>query len=63
MCSRRLPRRGVTTVQFCITVGVVVLGIAVSFALMGTRTNTKLNQTASDMANPINLKTRFAPKD
>jgi Flp pilus assembly pilin Flp len=52
-------RRGISTVQTVLIAAVVTLAIVGGFALLGTRANTKLNQTATDVANPQSLTTRF----
>jgi len=56
---RHLARRGKAVVQWIVVAGIVVLAIAAGVTLLGTRTNTKLNQTATDVANPKALVSRF----
>lgn len=56
---RRLSRRGVSVAQYVLVAAAIFLVIVVGMATMGTRANTKLNQTASDVANPQQLTTRF----
>jgi hypothetical protein len=46
-------------VQWVVIAALVLLGIVAGVTLIGTRTNTKLGQTATDMANPQSLTTRF----
>ena len=48
-------RRGVSTVQWVVVAAVVVLVVFASVRLVGTNSTTKMNQTASDLANPTNL--------
>jgi Flp pilus assembly pilin Flp len=56
---RRLTRRGVSVAQYVLVAAAIFLVIVVGMATMGTKTNTKLNQSASDVANPQQLTTRF----
>lgn len=56
---RRLSRRGVSVAQYVLVAAAIFLVIVIGMASMGTHTNTKLNQTASDVANPQQLTTRF----
>ena len=52
-------RRGISSVQWAVIAGVIVLVIFATVQLIGTRTNNKLNQTVTDVGNPKNLTTRF----
>ena len=52
-------RRGATIVQYCVMIALIALAAIAGVTLLGTRTNTKLGQTATDMANPQSLTTRF----
>jgi len=45
--------------QYLIVAVAIFMVVIAGFTLMTTNTNTKLNQTASDVANPTNLTTRF----
>jgi len=56
---RNQARRGATMVQWVVIAGAIVLVIFATVQLVGTRTNTKLNQTVTDVGNPKNLTTRF----
>ena len=56
---RHSIRRGVSIVQYVLVGAAIFLVVVVGMATMGTKTNTKLNQTASDVANPAALTTRF----
>jgi len=58
MCRHSI-RRGVSVVQYIMMAAAIFLVIVVGMATLGTKTNTKLNQTASDVADPKNLTTRF----
>lgn len=61
-CTSRLQkqlRRGVTTVQMCVMLALIALVVIAGVSLLGTRTNNKLNETATDMANPKSLTGRF----
>jgi hypothetical protein len=40
-------------------IALIALAAIAGVTLLGTRTNTKLGQTATDMANPQSLTTRF----
>ena len=52
-------RRGTTTVQWAVMAALIVLAVVATISLMGSRTSTKLNQTATDIASPSSLTTRF----
>src|SRR5206468_6926597 len=52
---RHSIRRGVSIVQYVLVGAAIFLVVVVGMATMGTNTNTKLNQTASDVANPAAL--------
>ena len=56
---RYARRRGMSLVQWCVVAAVIFLVVVASVTLLGTRTTNKLNETASDMSNPVNLTTRF----
>lgn len=55
----RNRRRGSTTVQWAVMAALIILAVVATVSLMGTRTSTKLNQTATDVGNPNSLTTRF----
>jgi Flp pilus assembly pilin Flp len=52
-------RRGISFVQYAVVAGLLVLVVVAGTALLGTRANTKLQQTATDVGNPTSLTTRF----
>lgn len=52
-------RRGKTVVQWIFIAALLVLAVVAGVTLVGTRTSTKLSQTATDVANPQSLTTRF----
>jgi outer membrane murein-binding lipoprotein Lpp len=52
-------RRGQAVVQWVVVAGLLILAIVASITVMGTNTNTKLNQTATDVGNPSALTQRF----
>jgi len=52
-------RRGISTVQWCVMAALITLAVIAGVTTVGTRNSTKLNQTATDLANPKNLTTRF----
>ena len=56
---RRSTRRGIANVQYVLVGAAIFLVVVAGITLLGTRTNTKLNQTASDVANPAALTQRF----
>jgi len=56
---QHLVRRGQATVQWIVIAGAIVLAIAATIVTLGNRTNNKLNETATDVANPVSLKNRF----
>lgn len=53
-------RRGISTAQWAVVAAVITLAIVAGVTLIGSRTNTKLNQTATDVGNPTSLKQRFS---
>ena len=53
-------RRGTAVTQWVVVAALIVIALVGGAALLGTRANNKLGQTATDMANPKNLTTRFA---
>jgi Flp pilus assembly pilin Flp len=55
----RYRRRGMSQVQWCLLAALITLGVVAGVTLLGNRTNTKLGETASDLANPQNLTKRF----
>lgn len=59
MCRRRSFRRGAALVQWCVIAALIVLAVVAGVTLIGTGTNAKLGETATDMANPQSLTTRF----
>jgi Flp pilus assembly pilin Flp len=56
---RPWTRRGISNFQYVLVAGLIVLVVVAGITLMGSGTNTKLNQTASDVANPKELTKRF----
>jgi Flp pilus assembly pilin Flp len=58
MLSRRI-RRGMSTMQYATVAALIALAVVAGVTLVGSRANTKLNQTASDVANPAALTQRF----
>jgi len=53
---RRLARRSaVTLVQWVVVAAAIAAVVVTGVQLIGTRTSTKFNQTASDVANPAEL--------
>jgi Flp pilus assembly pilin Flp len=52
-------RRGQAAVQWIVIAGVIILAIAATITTLGSRANNKLNETATDVANPASLKNRF----
>jgi Flp pilus assembly pilin Flp len=56
---RRRFRAGVAVVQWVVVAAAIVLALVAGVTLVGTQTNTKLNQTVTDVANPASLTTRF----
>ena len=58
MCRHSI-RRGLANVQYVLVAAAIFLVVYAGMRLMGTSTNTKLNQTASDVGNPSALTQRF----
>jgi len=52
-------RRGMSTTQYVTVLALITLAVVAGVTLVGSRANTKLNQTASDVANPSTLTQRF----
>jgi len=52
-------RRGKAIAQWVVVAALLALAIVAGVTLLGTRTNNKLNQTASDVGNPSALTQRF----
>jgi Flp pilus assembly pilin Flp len=46
-------------VQWCVIAAAITVAVVTTVTTIGTRNRTKLNQTATDLANPANLTTRF----
>jgi len=56
---RKFARRGTAVTQWVVVAAIIVLALVAGVTLLGTRANTKLNETATDVANPKTLITRF----
>ena len=56
---RRSIRRGIASLQFVVVAGLIFLAVIAGMTLLGSRTSTKLNQTATDVTNPAALTQRF----
>ena len=52
-------RRGVTTVQVCVMLAIITLGIISAVKTLGTNAKTSLTTTAGNVANPSTLPSRF----
>lgn len=52
-------RRGLTTVQMCVMLAVITLGVIATVKTLGNNSKTKLTTMGSDIANPANLPSRF----
>ena len=63
MRRRYSLRRAATATQWCVVAALITLAIVASITLVGNRTNTKLNQTATDIADPTSLTARFGSSD
>jgi Flp pilus assembly pilin Flp len=57
MCKIR--RRGKAVAQWVVVAGIIALALVAGVTSLGSRANTKLDQTATDVANPTSLTTRF----
>jgi len=57
--SIRKKRRGMSTTQYATVAALIALAAVAGVTLVGSRTNTKLGQTASDVGNPAALTQRF----
>ena len=55
MRCKHSRRSGFAAVQWIVVAALVVLVVFASVRLIGTGSTTKMNQTASDLANPTNL--------
>jgi Flp pilus assembly pilin Flp len=58
MLSRKV-RRGISNAQYAVVLALVTLAVVAGVTLLGSGANNKLNQTASDVANPAALTQRF----
>jgi len=56
---KRFARHGKALVTWVVVAAVVTLAIVAGVALLGTNTDNKLNQTATDVADPHALTQRF----
>jgi hypothetical protein len=52
-------RRGQATVQWIVVAGIIFLAVLAGIAVLGTSTSSKMNETATDVADPASLKQRF----
>ncbi len=52
-------RRGATAVQVAVLLALVTMAAVAGISQLGTASNTKLNQTATDVATPSSLVSRF----
>ena len=52
-------RRGSSNIQWIVIAAVVVLGLVGTWAVLGSRTNTKMQQNAEDVGDPTRLVERF----
>jgi Flp pilus assembly pilin Flp len=59
MRPRRVLRRGMSNVQWCLIAGFIILAIVGSVQLLGTNTSNKLNETATDLSDVSKLPARF----
>jgi negative regulator of sigma E activity len=48
-------RRGITSMQWIVVAALVVLAVFAGVQLVGQGTKSKMSQTGSDLANPVNL--------
>jgi hypothetical protein len=55
----RFIRHGQANFQWILVAAFIALAVVGSLVTLGTRTTVKLNQTATDVANPASLKNRF----
>ena len=54
-----LKRQGITTVQICVLLALIVLVAVSALKNLGTNAKTSLNSTAGNVANPSTLPARF----
>jgi Flp pilus assembly pilin Flp len=56
---RTAIRRGQSNIQYVVILAVIALVVVAGITLVGSNANTKLNQSATDVASPQSLTTRF----
>ena len=52
-------RRGTAVMQWVVVAALITLALIAGVTLVGSRANTKLNQTATDVSSPSSLTQRF----
>jgi Flp pilus assembly pilin Flp len=57
--KRHFVRRGISTVQWVVIAALITLSIVAGVSVLGGRTSIKLNETATDVADPHELTHRF----
>jgi Flp pilus assembly pilin Flp len=57
--KRYLVRRGAASIQWVVVAGLIFLVVLAGITLLGTRTNSAMNQTANDVVDPKALTQRF----
>jgi hypothetical protein len=59
MRHHKFQRRGTTTAQVAVVLVLIFLAVFAGAKLLGTRTNVKMGQTASDLGDISKLPNRF----
>jgi hypothetical protein len=60
---RRLSlRRGLSALEWAFVAGAIFLVVLGTVVVLGNRTNNKMNETATDLADPTKLPARFGSK-
>jgi len=59
MRHHKFQRRGTTTAQVAVVLVLIFLAVFAGAKLLGTRTNVKMGQTASDLSDVSKLPARF----
>jgi Flp pilus assembly pilin Flp len=56
---RHFVRRGIANVQWAVVAALVFLAIVAGVTVLGSRTNTRMNQVSTDVTDPAALTQRF----
>jgi len=60
---RHSRRRGTSLVQWIVVCGILVLGLAGTWAVFGSRTSNQMDKVAEGVGDPIALKNQWGPPE